>query len=95
VTVPIVLSYPLSIPEIRVLQEFRRLSAETLPVDKIRNIKHPVDAGEALAPSLVAKGYLTADAAHENFRLTDKSKSFLAIDYKPEQETAGGGDESA
>jgi hypothetical protein len=95
VTVPIVLSYPLSIPEIRVLQEFRRLSAETLPIDKIRNIKHPVEQGDALASSLVGKGYLVADAAQENFTLTDKSKSFLAIDYKPEQETAAGGDESA
>lgn len=92
---PIILSHPLSIPEVRVLQEFRRLSAETLPVDKIRNIKHPVGGGEAPAFSLIDRGYLTADATHENFTLTDKSKSFLAIDYKPGDESVGGGDESA
>ena len=78
--------------EIRVLQEFRRLALETLPVVIIKAVKHPTGGGEAPAFSLVDKGYLTADAARENFTLTPKAKEFLAYDPKPEfEEVAAGG----
>ncbi len=80
---PIVLSQPMEVAEIRVLQEFRRLAAETLPMEKIRSIKHPHGGGDVPALSLIDKGYLTADANRENLTLTDKAKAFLAIDYKP------------
>ncbi len=86
---PITIPHPLTIQEIRVLQEFRRLGAETLSGEVIRNIKHPAGGGDAPAKSLVAKGYLTSDPAGENFTLTDKSKQFLAIDYKPIEVPAG------
>ena len=84
--------------EIRVLQEFRRVTAESMPVAAIKAIKHPTGGGEAPAFSLVEKGFLTADAARETLTLTPKAKDFLAYDPKPEFEeggAAGGTDESA
>jgi len=82
--------------EIRVLQEFRRMTAETLPLATIKAIKHPVGGGEAPALSLIQKGYLTADDGRQSFTLTQKAKDFLAYDPKPEFEeaTAAGGDEA-
>lgn len=72
--------------EIRVLQEFRRVAAQTMPIATIQAIKHPVGGGEAPALSLVQKGYLTADDGRQNFTLTQKAKDFLAYDPKPEFE---------
>ncbi len=86
---PISLPHPLTPQEIRVLQEFRRMSADTLTADAIRNIKHPAGGGDEPALSLVQKGYLTADESRQNFSLTPKSKEFLAIDYKPIEPAAG------
>jgi len=74
--------------EIRVLQEFRRLTVETLGIGAIKAIKHPAGGGEAPALSLIDKGFLTADAARENFALTAKAKDFLSYDPKPEFEEA-------
>ena len=75
--------------EIRVLQELRRVAAETLGVAAIKAVKHPTGGGEAPAFSLVDKGFLTVDAARENFTLTPKAKDFLAYDPKPEFEQGG------
>lgn len=72
----------------RVLQEFRRISAETLDLAAIKAIKHPTGGGEAPALSLVDKGYLTTDPSREKFTLTAKAKDFLAINYAPEVESA-------
>ncbi len=82
--------------EIRVLQEFRRVTAQTMPLATIKAIKHPIGGGEAPALSLVQKGYLTADDARQNFTLTQKAKDFLAYDPKPEFEegTAAATDEA-
>jgi len=79
--------------EIRVLQEFRRISAETLDLGAIKAIKHPAGGGEAPAISLIGKGYLTADDARQSFTLTPKAKEFLAYDPKPEFEDGGGSSE--
>jgi hypothetical protein len=75
--------------EIRVLQEFRRMSVETLGIAAIKAIKHPAGGGEGPALSLVDKGFLTTDAARENFTLTQKAKDFLSYDPKPEFDEAG------
>ncbi|HKB80782.1 MAG TPA: hypothetical protein VKH35_13800 [Thermoanaerobaculia bacterium] len=72
--------------EIRVLQEFRRVTADALSLAAINAIKHPAGGGEAPARSLVTKGYLTADPAGEIFKLTPKAKEFLASEPKPEFE---------
>jgi hypothetical protein len=85
------LTIGLTAQEIRVLQEFRRMGAETLGVAAIKAIKHPAGGGEAPAFSLVDKGYLSTDAARENFTLTPKAKDFLAYDPKPEFEEGGAG----
>lgn len=74
--------------EIRVLQEFRRLAADSLAITAIKAIKHPVGGGEAPALSLIQKGFLTADDARQTFTLTAKAKDFLAYDPKPEFEEA-------
>ena len=86
----IVLPFPLTAQEMRVLQEYRRLATDTLPIETIKAIKHPIGGGDVPALSLVAKGYLTSD-----FSLTEKAKEFLAIDYKPEVESAGDVEEAA
>lgn len=81
-TMSINLPHGLTSEEIRVLQEFRRLNAETLPLETIKAIKHPAAAaGEKPAASLVSKGFLTAEG--EAFVLTPKAKDFLAIEAKP------------
>ncbi len=81
--------------EIRVLQEFRRVASETMPLSAIKAIKHPAGGGEAPAFSLVQKGYLTADGGRQNFSLTNKAKEFLAYDPKPEFEETSAGSEGA
>ena len=78
-------------PEIRVLQEFRRLTADSLPLSTIKAIKHPVGGGEAPALSLVQKGFLATDDTRQTFTLTSKAKDFLAYDPKPEFEEAAAG----
>lgn len=85
----IILPHPMTSQEIRVLQEYRRISAQTLPLDAIKAIKHPNGGGAAPALSLVSKGYLTADAAGENLTLTEKASEFLSYDPKPEFEETG------
>ena len=78
-------------PEIRILQEFRRVTTDSLPLSAIKTIKHPAGGGDAPAFSLVQKGFLATDEAKETFTLTPKAKDFLAFDPKPEFEEAGSG----
>jgi hypothetical protein len=79
--------------EIRVLQEYRRVQADSMPLAVIKAVKHPTGGGEAPALSLVAKGFLTP--AGDAFSLTEKAKEFLAYDPKPEFEEGGAGTEEA
>ena len=81
----------MSAEEIRVLQEFRRVTSGTLTIAVIKAIKHPTGGGEAPAFALVAKGYLTVDDGKESFTLTQKAKDFLAYDPKPEFEESAAG----
>ena len=85
----IILPLDLTPAEIRVLQEFRRLTTDTLPLETIKALKHPTGAlGEAPAASLVGKGFLTGEG--DTFTVTPKAKEFLAIDAKPLfEETSG------
>lgn len=66
------------------LQEFRRLTTQTLSTAAIKAIKHPAGGGDAPARLLVGKGYLSADASADNFSLTEKGVEFLKRDPKPE-----------
>jgi hypothetical protein len=95
---PIILPNALTTPEIRVLQEFRRLNAESLPLDTIKAIKHPAGGGEAPAAGLVEKGYLEANGSSDGFALTQKAKDFLSVDPRPmfeEASAAGSAAENA
>lgn len=92
---PIILSHPMTSQEIRVLQEFRRLTAQTLSLAAINAVKHPAGGGDAPALSLVAKGYLTAEASGDNFTLTQKAVEFLALEPKPDVEASGDSDAAA
>ncbi|HUP44507.1 MAG TPA: hypothetical protein VM779_03240 [Thermoanaerobaculia bacterium] len=86
----IILSHPITVQEIRVLQEFRRLATQSLSLAAIKALKHPDGGGEAPAVSLVSKGYLTADTGGETFALTPKGVEFLTLDPRPRaDETAG------
>lgn len=90
----IILPFPLTVQEMRVLQEYRRTASESLSAEAIKAIKHPTGGGEAPAQSLVAKGFLSTDGSG-SYSLTEKAKEFLAIDAKPLVEEAGGADEAA
>ena len=89
----IILPNGLTPQEIRVLQEFRRVNAESLTLEQVKAIKHPAGGGEAPAASLVAKGYLAGEG--EAFSLTQTAKDFLAIDAKPLVESSGEAAEEA
>ncbi len=78
---PIILPHDLTPPEIRILQEFRRLNADRLGLDVIKAIKHPAGGGESPAVALASKGFLSADS--DGFAVTEKGRSFLAIEAKP------------
>jgi hypothetical protein len=91
----IIMSFPLTTPEIRVLQEFRRIGSETMTAAAISAIKHPAGGGEAPARTLVEKGYMMADPSGQSFTLTEKGKEFLKLDPVPEFETGAATDESA
>jgi hypothetical protein len=91
----IILSHPMTAQEIRVLQEFRRIGADTMTRDAIKAIKHPAGGGIDPAVLLAGKGYLTADEGGQNFTLTAKGKDFIALDVKPEFETASPTDQPA
>lgn len=79
----IILPHGLTSEEIRVLQEFRLRTTDTLTLDAIKAIKHPAAAvgGEKPAAALVSKGYLTAEG--DAFSITSKGKDFLAIEATP------------
>jgi hypothetical protein len=83
----IILPNDLTSQEIRVLQEFRRLNLETMTTDQIKAIKHPAGGGEQPAVGLVGKGWLTADPS--GYTLTEKARTFLAIDARPMFDEAG------
>ena len=90
----IVLPFPLTVQEMRVLQEFRRVAADSFSSDAIKAIKHPAGGGEAPALSLVSKGFLVSDGSG-GYSLTEKAKDFLAIEAAPLVEAAGGEGEAA
>lgn len=83
----IILPHDLTSAEIRVLQEYRRLNAESLSLDAIKAVKHPGGGGgETPSVGLVAKGFFETNAAGDSFTLTQKAKDFLAIEAKPAEE---------
>lgn len=85
----IILPNGLTTQEIRVLQEFRRLNADSMTLEQIKAIKHPSGGGEAPAVSLVDKGWLETNGNRETFATTQKAKDFLALDPKPLVEEGG------
>lgn len=90
----IILPNGLTPQEIRVLQEFRRLNADTLTVEQINAIRHPAGGGEGPAASLVAKGLLSADGG--SYTVTAEARDFLAIEAKPAvEETSDAGASAA
>lgn len=70
-------------PQIRILQEFRRLGQESMTIDEIVAIKHPAGGGEIPAWRLVERGYLQTDEMRQNFTLTESAREFLAEEPKP------------
>ena len=93
---PIILPHGLTSAEIRVLQEFRRLNSDALPLETIKAIKHPEGTlGETPAASLVSKGFLAGEG--DTFAVTAKAKDFLAIEAKPlvEESSAAGASAAA
>jgi len=91
----IILPNGLTTQEIRVLQEFRRLNADSMTLEQIRAIKHPAGGGEAPAVSLVDKGWLETSGNRESFATTQKAKDFLVLDPVPLGEAGGEAGEAA
>jgi len=87
----IILPHDLTSAEIRVLQEFRRLNTETLPLETLKALKHPAGGGETPAVGLAAKGFFEATAPGDSFTLTQRAKDFLAIEAKPAEDPASAG----
>ena len=93
---PIILPHGLASDEIRVLQEFRRLNAESLSLEQLKAIKHPAGkGGEAPAVALADRGWIEVDGSREQFTITQKAKEFLAIDARPMFEEADAAGASA
>ena len=82
----IVLPVPLTVQQIRVLQEFRRIGTDSLPLDAIQAIKHPAGGGVAPVDALASRGYLVFDPSASTMNLTDRGRDFLAIEVKPAAE---------
>jgi hypothetical protein len=78
-----ILPHGLTAPEIRILQEFRRLATEEMPVSQVAAIKHPFGGGEAQAWSLVEKGWLAADESRQTLTLQESAKELLAYEPAP------------
>ena len=79
---PIILPFDITVEERRVLQEYRRVGADSMSSDAIAAILNPPGrGGEAPAQSLAEKGYLTRGA--DGYATTAKAQAFLAIDAKP------------
>ncbi len=87
---PIILPHDLTSAEIRVLQEFRRLNVDILPLETIKALKHPAGGGETPATGLVAKGFLDPNGSTDSLTLTPKAKEFLSYDPKPMVEESSG-----
>ena len=81
----IILPNGLTPEEIRILQEFRRLTTETLTLETIKAIKHPAAVtAESITASLATKGFLTVEG--DSYALTTRARDFLAIEAKPAEE---------
>jgi len=77
----------LTTPEIRILQEYRRLETAEMSLDQIQKILHPTRIDNPPVKSLVEKGFLTESGNGESLTLTDVAREFL--ERKAEPETAG------
>lgn len=77
----IIIPNGLTAQEIRVLQEFRRRTTDSLTRELIEGVRHPAGGGLEPAEALAGKGYLEAEG--DGFKLTEKGKTFLAYDPVP------------
>jgi hypothetical protein len=82
------LPHGLTEQEIRILQEFRRITVKSMTLSEIAGIRHPVGGGEAPAWALVTKGFLAADPGGASVSLTERGEEFLSYDPKPAVEGA-------
>ena len=79
----------MSPPEIRILQEFRRLEAEDMALATIREIKHPVAVDDAAVLELEKRGMVASSEDGSSFRLTESGETFLARPAEPEKDRWG------
>jgi hypothetical protein len=75
--------HDLTSQEIRLLQEFRRLTSKQLTRVQLEAVRHPFGKTEPALAGLLAKGFVVAAEAPESFALTEKGESFLAYDPVP------------
>ncbi|MEO7133400.1 MAG: hypothetical protein ABI024_04190 [Vicinamibacterales bacterium] len=78
----IILPFDITVDEMRVLQEYRRIATESMALEAIAAIRHPTGpGGEAAAEGLALKGYLRKEPGA--YVLTARGQAFLVIDAKP------------
>jgi len=78
----------LKAPEIRILQEFRRLATKEMALDAVLQIKHPTREEGAL-DRLLEAGFLNVSEDNSIYRLTETAESLLARPCEPEVDRWG------
>jgi len=79
----------LTAPEIRILQEFRRLETKEMALDAVRQIKHPTKAPDEALDRLLDAGFLNVSEDKSTYRLTETAESLLARPCEPEVDRWG------
>ena len=79
-------------PELRILQEYRRLSRKAMSRAEIDAIRHPASA-EGAVEGLLEKGYLVPSGAEGEYALTPAAEELLAVEPVPEWEIGSAADE--
>ena len=75
--------HDLTAQEIRLLQEFRRLTSKQLTRGQLEGVRHPFgETGPAIS-GLLQKGFLTNGDAADSYGLTEKGEKFLSYDPVP------------
>ena len=79
-------------PELRILQEYRRLARKAMTREEIDAIRHPASA-EGAVEGLLEKGYLVPSGVEGEYLLTPVAEELLAVEPVPEWESPVAGAE--
>jgi hypothetical protein len=72
----------LTADQLRILQEFRRKNSQTLTMDEIAAIRHPVGGGPDALESLIARGYARR-GDDGRIEIAPKGEALTGVDHLP------------